>query len=419
MKIPIYNSPKPHMNIRRSARSLCLLVTLLPVAPAWADTAGWSGAERELSDRIAALTGPGAVALNVSNRSSLTQAESNTITSALRAQLASAGLRMVAADQAAASVQITLSENAAGYLWIAQIQQGTTSPSLVMVTAPRAGPVVALTHEAAPLAIAKIQLWSQEKRILDVGVIDSPPGLIVLEPERIVLYSRASTGQWQQDQEFPISHFRPWPRDLRGRIVMRKDHLFDSYLPGIICSASAGARLNVACHESDDPWPLAGEAFNLKAFFSPTRNFFTGVLTPGLGKQTAVSAFYSAAPIPRDKYTLWLFAEVDGQLHAADGMTDLVVSAGGWGSDIAAVKSTCGSGWQVLAANSSDGTKSDSIRAFQFPDRDPVPVSEPVDMAGAVLSLCTEQAGNSAVAVSINQRTGRYEAFRLSISCGQ
>lgn len=419
MKIPVYNAPKPHMNIRRFARSLCLLVTLLSVIPACADTSGWSSAERELADKIAAVTGPGAVFLNFSNRSSLTQAESNTIASALRAQLGSAGLRLVAADQAAASVQITLSENASGYLWVAQIQQGTNSPSLVMVNAPRAGPAIAPTHEPAPLAIAKIQLWSQEDRILDVGVIDSPPRLVILEPERIVLYSRASAEQWQQDQEFPISHFRPWPRDLRGRIVMRKDHLFDSYLPGIICSASAGGRLHVACHESDDPWPLAGDAFNLRAFFSPTRNFFTGVLTPGLGKQTVVSTYYSAAPIPRDKYTLWLFAEVDGQLHAADGMTDLVVSAGGWGSDIAAVKSTCASGWQVLAANSSDGTKSDSIRAFQFPDRDPVPVSEPVDMGGAVVSLWTEQAGNSAVAISRNLRTGRYEAFRLSVSCSQ
>jgi hypothetical protein len=114
---------------------------------------------------------------------------------------------------------------------------------------------------------------------------------------------------------------------------------------------------------------------------------------------------------------LWLFTALDGQLHAVDGMSDLMVPAGGWGTNIAGVKSTCASGYQVLADNSSDGSTSDSVRAFQFPDRDPVPVSEPVDMAGTVTSLWTESAGNSVIAISSNLRSNRYEAFRLAISC--
>jgi hypothetical protein len=417
VNIPVYNARKPQMNTARVARALCPLFLLLPLVCLAASN--WSAPERELADKIAAATGPGAVSLSLANRSSLAQGEVDAITSALRTQLSVAGLRLVSADQAAASVQVTLSENVQSYIWIAQIQQGNNSPVLVMVRVGRAGPAAPAAREAAPVAIAKLPLWSQDERILDVGVIDSPARLIVLEPERIALYSRQNPGQWQMEQQFPISHFRPWPRDLRGRVVLRKDHLFDAYLPGVICAATSGERLHVACHESDDPWPLAGNDFSLNAFFSSTRNFFTGVLTPGLGKQTAVAAFYSAAPMPRDKYALWLFAEADGQLHAVDGMTDLVVSAGGWGSDIASVKSTCGAGWQVLASNSSDGTTSDAVRAFQFPDRDPVPVSEPVDMGGPVLSLWTEPAGTSAVAVSRNLQTGRYEAFRLAVSCGQ
>ena len=51
------------------------------------------------------------------------------------------------------------------------------------------------------------------------------------------------------------------------------------------------------------------------AFFAPTRNFFTGVLTPGVGKFRTVSKFYSAALLPREKYLLWLFAATDGQVH--------------------------------------------------------------------------------------------------------
>jgi hypothetical protein len=175
----------------------------------------------------------------------------------------------------------------------------------------------------------------------------------------------------------------------------------------------------VHCNESDDPWPLGGDASPLNAFFSPTRNFFTGVLSPGLGQQTAVAAFYSAAPIARGKYVLWLFAAVDGKVHAVDGMTDLAVSESGWGSDIASVKSTCGLGSQVLASGNSDGNRPDTLRAYQFPDRDPVAVSEPVAMNGPVIALWTEQSGSTAVAVARNLRTAQYEAFRLAISCGQ
>jgi hypothetical protein len=202
-------------------------------------------------------------------------------------------------------------------------------------------------------------------------------------------------------------------------LLLRKDHLFDAYLPGVVCSATSGTTFYVHCSQSDDPWPLGSEVSSLNAFFSPTRDFFTGVLTPGIGQQKSVSAFYSAAPIARGNYVLWLFAAVDGKVHTVDGMTDLALSEAGWGSDIASVKSTCGLGWQVLATGNSDGNRPDSVRAFQFPDRDPVAVSEAIAMNGPVIALWTEPSGSTAVAIARNLRTGQYEAFRLAISCGQ
>jgi len=413
-----YNARKPPMSIRCCARHILWPVFLLLFTVPNVLASNWSAAERELISKIVGVTGPGAVSFSVENRSSLTPSELNAISADLRGQFEAAGMRIVNADQAAAAIQITLSENVQAYLWVGRIQQGNNSPAIVMVSIPRSVPA-ASSHEASPMAIVKIPLWSQENRILDVGVIDSPPRVIILEPERIALYSRLNSGQWQQDREFSISHVRPWPRDLRGRLLLRKDHLFDAYLPGVLCTATSGSTLYVHCNESDDPWPLAGDASPLNAFFSPTRNFFTGVLSPGLGQQTAVAAFYSAAPIARGKYVLWLFAAVDGKVHAVDGMTDLAVSETGWGSDIASVKSTCGLGSQVLATGNSAGNRPDTLRAYQFPDRDPVAVSEPVAMNGPVVALWTEQSGSTAVAVARNLRTAQYEAFRLAISCGQ
>lgn len=419
MSLRSYNAHKLPMSIRRCAHALCLLLVSLLCYSTALPGSNWTGPTRELTSKISALTGPGAVSLSVENRSSLTLGEVNGITAELRAQLEAAGMRIVAGDQAAANIQLTVSENIQDYVWVARIQQGETAAAIAMVSVPRSLPLAAV-NESSPMAIAKIPLWSQANQILDVSVIDSPPRLIILEPEGIALYSRLNSGQWQQDREFPISHVQPWPRDLRGRLLLRKDHLFDAYLPGVLCSATSGSStFYVHCNQSDDPWPLGGDVSALNAFFSPTRNFFTGVLTPGIGQQRAVSAFYSAAPMARGNYVLWLLAAVDGKVHAVDGMTDLTLSDSTWGSDIASVKSTCGLGWQVLASANSDGNRADSVRAYQFPDRDPVAASEAIAMSGPVVALWTEQSGTSAVAVARNLRTGQYEAFRLAISCGQ
>ena len=106
-------------------------------------------------------------------------------------------------------------------------------------------------------------------------------------------------------------------------------------LPGVFCRSTATAPLALNCYESDDPWPLGADQSGLSAFFAPTRNFFTGALSPGIEKQTTVKAFYSAAMLPRDKYKLWIFATVDGQVHLLDGVTDQTAARLGWGSDIA------------------------------------------------------------------------------------
>ena len=298
MEIRVYNAHKPQMSIRPGARTLCWSLTFLFFLVPSLSASSWTEAEHELTSKIAAVTGPGAVSLNIENRSSLASGEVSTITAELKAQFQTAGMQVVAADNAAAAIQLTLSENIQAYVWVARIQQGENAPAVVIVSSARTGPLAAL-RESSPMAIAKIPLWSQANQILDVGVVDSPPRLIVLEPERIVLYSRQSSGQWQQDREFPLSHIRPWPRDLRGRLLLRKDHLFDAYLPGVLCSATSATTFYVHCNESDDPWPLSSDALSLNAFFSPTRDFFTGVLTPGIGQQKSVSSFYSAAPIAR------------------------------------------------------------------------------------------------------------------------
>jgi hypothetical protein len=413
----VYNARIPHMRASSSRlpRAACLLVLMLTHAPVIL-ASDWRAPEEQLARKIAAATGPGAVALDIANRSSLSRADVEEIRRGLMTELAGLGVRVVNADQAAATVQITLSENLQNYLWVAEVHQGNNEASVVMAATPRLSPA-AVEHPAAALMIHKTLLWMDESRILDVALVNSSPQhMIVLESENVVLF-RIQDGRWQQEQSLSLSHPHPWPRDLRGRLVLRKDHLFDAYLPGIFCRSAATAPLAVNCYESDDPWLLGPDQSGLSAFFASTRNFFTGALSPGIEKQTTVKAFYSAAMLPRDTYKLWIFATVDGQVHLLDGVTDQTAAKLGWGSDLASVRSGCGLGWQILATGSVGSTE--TVRAFEIADREPAAVSQPAEFSGGITALWADSDGTGAIAVSQNSETGKYEAYRLSITCSQ
>jgi len=448
----IYNSAIPnatqsaltHMGMlralfRRAPELLLFLsIVLFSLVDAAAD---WNLPAQQLARKIAAFTGPGTVAFTVENRSSLRTKDVERITADLRSQLELLGVHSAELERAAGSVSVFLSENAQGYVWVAEMQVGSQS-GVVMVSTPRSEGS-AFLHEEAGLTIHKIPLWEQEDRILDVVVLEedsAPKHIAVLDAEKVALYRRQNT-KWQQEQVLAITHVRPWPRDLRGRLVAAKDHLLDIYLPGVFCRSTTAMPLGLTCRESDDPWPLvvtsptsfpsfggvpsgkgspAGPSAvvpQLGAFYAPTRNFFTAALAPGVATGATPHRFNLARPLRGGNNVLWLFAGVDGQIHLVDGVREQAARLG-WGSDVASVRTSCGSGWQVLATGAANGGV-DSVRAYELPDRDPVPVSDPQEVSGEITALWTEAKGDSAIAVARNRETGHYEAFRLVVACSQ
>jgi hypothetical protein len=452
MRRAVYNLGIPNViskfvtRVSRSARGLRFAAqfsTIMLGLVVTASAVDWSVPEQQLSRKIVTVTGPGAVSLTVVNRSSLGRRDYEAIRYGLSSSLGSVGIRFVKQpEQAAATITISLSENPTSYVWIAEIHK-TSEATVVLVSAPRPDGAAGI-HESVPLTLRKTSLWTADDPILDIAVLEestTPTRIAVLDPDKISLY-RWQSARWQLEQTSNIPHTRPWPRDLRGRLVAARDHLLDVYLPGVICRSS-GSSLSLNCRESDDPWPLmavplvsganggalsvfpsAGIANGastlipeLGAFYASTRNFFTGALTPGVGKFTTVPKFYSAAVLPHDKYALWLFAATDGQVHKVDGASDQIAKLG-WGSDLASVKTSCGAGWQVLATNAGEAS-GDSVRAYEFPDRDPVAVSAPVDFAGLITAMWAEARGDTAVVITRNRETGSYEAFRLALACGQ
>ena len=387
---------------------------------------------RQFADRIAAATGPGAVALEVTNRSSLDDKSVREVRSALQAELRVQGVRTAEADQAMGTVNIVLSESLREYVWTAEITIGSDQPRIVLISSPRSASTTPFTS-AFPITLKKTFLIAQEEPILDAALIDAGNSgmatagatisagarLFLLDPTRVAVY-RQQSGRWELETSLPIQHARTFPRDVRGRLLLRRDHLFDAYLPGTFCRSSATAPLALTCSPSDDPWPLTpdeGGANGVRAFYAPARNFFTGVLSPGIGKISNVPSFYAAASLPRSNYTLWVLTAVDGSIHLIDGITDQAVRGGRSGSDLAAIHSSCGAGTQLLVSGAGDAGH-DTLRAYEIPDREPVAVSSANDFDGTITALWPDASLTSAVAIVKREDTSWYEANRITVSCG-
>jgi hypothetical protein len=389
----------------------------------WAS--GLGDTARQLARKIAAAAGPGAFALEVTNRSSLDEKSVREVRSALEAELYVEGVHIAKAEQAMGTVEVVLSESLREYVWTAEILIGSDEKKVALVSLPRSTTGSPITA-AMPIVLRTTLLFSQDQPMLDAALVEMPGGsrLLVLDGGMVAIYHQQGTntaGRWELEASLPIAHSRTFPRDLRGRLLLRRDHPFDVYLPGTFCRANsiAAAPLTLTCNDTEDPWPLTPDDGSVRAFFAPKRNFFPGALSPGIGKVSNVPSFYSAAALPRSSYTLWAFAAVDGSLHLVDGVTDQLVRGAKWGSDLAAVHSSCGTGAQLLVSESGDMQR-DSLRALEIPDRDPVAVSAAMefDGRGVIVALWPETSGNGAVAIVKRKDTGWYEAYRVSISCG-
>jgi hypothetical protein len=391
-------------------RILCALILALPVA---ADAAQNSpsplvtAAEDLVRQTLSGSGSPSALAVEFQNVSSLPAESKEAAQAAIFNAFRNAGVRVVRPEQALVAVQIIFSEDWQGYLWIAVVHEGSTSQTF-MKRVPRPERVVA---RAPVLTVRKATVWQQDDPILDFYTDNQ--NLVLLEPDQISLYTN-DAGQWRGRYTLAISHELPWPRDLRGRLRVNGGQI-SAFLPGTLCTGSL-APPTLECHSSDDPWPIDQE--QIVAFYTPRRNFFTGILS-GAGAGASVLPFFSGVTWPAGDQRQWLFAGVDGRsrLYQNDLSTPAAVF-NSWGAGLAGVHSNCGSGWQVLITAATDSVHPDSIQAVEISGREAQPVSSSIDLAGPVLSLWTSgKNGEAASGVTQSTVTGRYEAFTLTVTC--
>lgn len=391
------------------------------VARAAAAPRPWEQPAAALAGQIAGILGPGQAQLSIRNLSSIPSGEVAPIRMLVEQDLKMRGVTISGAESAN-TIRITLSESARRRVWVAEVVEGSDT-QVAMVDLPLEKPQQA--QPAGGLTLRKVRIFTSSAPIL--AALEFAGDLVALEPQQIVIYARAGDG-WQPQESVSVPQRLPLARDPRGALMMAADGSgFDGYLPGIACtgiapSATAPGNWTVNCHVSDDPWTIVeaserlnGQATALKAFYNALRDYFVGVVTPGLGVD--LPAFYAAALLPRaGGSAALLITSVDGRvLLIENGALTPVAGTRDWGSDLAVLGSGCGTGTQVIASSSGEAL-SDSLRAYEVPALEAVPASAPLAMEGTVTAMWAAPDAKSIFAV-VRNAANEYEVDRVTALC--
>lgn len=372
----------------------------------------WDQPAASLAKQISGILGPGQARFSIRNISSIPNDALPAIRKLIERDLKAHGVT-IAGEESANAIRVTLSENAHERLWVGEITEG----NVTQVAMVEAGAGVEKREASIGGVTLRLQtiLVSREPVL---SALETANGLVVLEPEQIVLYTRGASG-WSVQSRASIGSRRSLTRDPRGILIPDASSAgFDAWLAGTECTGAdaVGSSPNdwtVNCRQSDDPWPIVQASW--KAFYNSARNYFTGVITPSLG--TDIPAFYTAASIPRPGGGVAFVAgNIDGKVAAIEnGSIKAIAGTRDWGSDFAAINSGCGAGTQIVASGSGAAV-GDSLRAYEIPALEAIPVSNPLELSGTVTALEMAPDEKSAFAV-VKTVTNQYEVDRVTALC--
>ncbi len=379
----------------------------------------WSPPAAALAAQIAELLGPGQARLTVRNLSTVPTDDISAIRALLEQDLKNHGVT-VSGEESANVIRVTLSENARERLWVAEVAEGSeTRVTIVHLALDRPQEI----QFTAGVTLRKQVIFASSEQVL--AALETPEGLIILEPEQIVLYGHTADG-WREQKRANIGQKRPLARDPHGILLTTQDGKgFEAWLPEMQCAgadapAQPAGDWQMHCGDSDDPWPVVqmsgtGNTAPLKAFYNAARNYFTGVVTPGLGVD--LPSFYSAALIPRPVGGVAMLVNgIDGKVQLTENSAmKPVTGTRDWGSDFAALQSACGAGTQIVVSSSGEAA-GDSLRAYELPALEAIPASAPIAMTGTVTQIWAAPDGKSVLAV-VRSAADEYEVDRVTALC--
>ena len=344
-----------------SCRAVLFLFVLIGI-PGVVHSSTLEASAKELARKIAATLPAGENAsCEIRNISSLPTGEVARIEKALKDELQERGIRLTSGGGEIALV-ITLSENFKKFVWTGEIRQGDI-PSVVFISLERSSEIRAFSG-AMPVTIRSEKFWEGPERILDAGEISGgaeKSWLVLLLPG--------------------------------GLLVQDKQTGLESTID--IASNQSATR---------DPWGNLGlgQTTNTIAFFLAPRVCTTNLETRSL--TGCVPTEGSAVEPPPGRFPMIIDLTPPGPPPP------------GKGTQIA-MGSYCGGTNQFLATGARDYTQTDSLQVFQTELAGAVAVSTELEFPGPITAL---HAGSGTPrAVVRNLTSGNYEAYRLSISCGQ
>jgi hypothetical protein len=411
-------------------------VFLFAIAAHGADAGRWNEPAAELARKIADALGPASARLTIQSLSSIPSESLPAIRRLLEDGLKADGIA-ITNGESANLLRVTLSENARGGLWIAEVVQGNQT-RVVMVTAngaPASSPAakqkvmlhiqpIAKASDLQPETVG--QRDSEVSPILAAAQVNN--ALVLLNTGRVSIFQSTTAG-WTELAHADLGAAHGASRDPRGIVAPAANGVgFEAYAPGVACTGAFDAAALTSeswtahCRASDDPWPLVQTSANtgMKAFYNSGRNYFTGVIAPSPGVETP--PFYTAALLAnRAAGPALLIGGVDGKVSLVENnQIKSVTGTRDWGSDFAVVSSSCGGGAQVIVSSSGEGI-ADSLRSYEVPAQEAVVVSEPLMLDGTAMGLWPASDGKSAIAIvrkALEQGRGfDYEVDRVSESC--
>jgi len=161
-------------------------------------------------------------------------------------------------------VRVTLSEDARGWLFVAEVSTGDNRQVAMLPwslpSSAQAKPRVSITQK---------MLWSQPDPILDVLLVDSGSEMLVLSTTKVSSY-RSKGDKWTPSATLSLLLTRPMPRDPRGRLITTAAG-FQVFLPVATCDGRWSPELKLTCDASVANWPGT-----IGTHWAADRNFLEG-----------------------------------------------------------------------------------------------------------------------------------------------
>ena len=344
------------------------------------------------------------------------QPGSSPATADLLSELATKVAAIVGSTAPPPNIAINCASNLRERVCTAEIGSGAVREVVIVTRRHQQGQ--ADVPAAVPLVVQLRPIIAQAEQILDAAVIGRR--LLVLDAAAVTLHDSTTEG-WQRVASFPLPTSDPWPRDVRGRLIV-SGATWEAYLPGTVCRGPLDP-LRGTCTREHKPWPLGIE----NAGMTPGRNDFA---------TRDGQKYFSVAPLEEDAGARWMLAAGNGTMVFLDEQRARLDGPPGTADDVAAIATACAHGSHVAVASHAGGDV-DTIRIVRVLKRSPVgadldhvgadlrgrpgvdDVAPPIALAGRVTALWTTLTGDAALAVARNPTTRGYEAFHVVLSCGR